>query len=84
MADKVDSDEKAPEPLNVHEIGDRSYELYQRTCTSCGKDHFEIHRWAGGSFSRYRLPHDLDNFDEEDLKHIPSGWMRDFSSLLAK
>lgn len=68
MTKETDEEAQTPEPLNTHEIGDRSYELYKRACPSCGKDHFEIYRWAGGSFSRYRLPHDLDRFESDDFE----------------
>jgi hypothetical protein len=53
------------EPIREHKIDDRKYELLSRGPYSCcGVEMFEVWRWSGASFSRYKTP---KNFTAEEF-----------------
>lgn|ERR1700677_3705392 len=53
------------EPIREHKIDDRKYELLSRgPCSCCGVEMFEVWRWSGASFSRYKTP---KNFTAEEF-----------------
>ncbi len=68
------------EPIQELKIEDRQYDLMSRACSSCGTEHFEIWRWSGASFARYKMPPDftvdaflqfVEPLDEQLLETAP-------------
>jgi len=54
-----------PTPVKSRTISDRTYELYTRRCPDCDREHLEVWRWSGLSFSRYHFPADFEPNDFE-------------------
>ncbi len=56
------------EPISERQIADRKYDLLSRgPCSCCGVEIFEIWRWSGASFSRYKTP---PNFTAEEFDYF--------------
>ncbi len=55
------------EPIRELRIEDRQYDLMSRACSNCGTEHFEIWRWSGASFARYKMP---SNFSVDDFEQF--------------
>jgi hypothetical protein len=56
------------EPVRNLQIADSRYELLLRgRCSCCDRDIYEIWRWSGAIFSRYRMPQGFDVKDFEQF-----------------
>jgi hypothetical protein len=51
-----DQDSRNYAPIQEISIADRLYDLRSRECANCGVEHYEIWRWSGVSFARYKMP----------------------------
>jgi hypothetical protein len=71
------------EPIKTIKLGDRQYDLVPRHCAQCNKDHLEVWRWCGSSFSRYFFP---SQYDQDDLvnfvKQIDEKLLQNSAQLL--
>jgi hypothetical protein len=61
-----DTDTSKYAPVRELTIDDRRYDLMPRQCSNCGVEHYEIWRWCGASFARYKMPphFTVDGFEE--------------------
>jgi hypothetical protein len=59
------ADKKFWEAIKIIQIADRKYELIPRRCPKCNKDHLEVWRWCGASFSRYFFS---PEYNQDDLE----------------
>jgi hypothetical protein len=57
-------------PIQQMKIADRQYDLITRACSKCGTAHYEIWRWAGVLFARYKMP---DDFAPDDFQQFVEG-----------
>jgi hypothetical protein len=63
-----DTDSRTYEPIRELKIADRQYDLRSRgKCSCCGSELYEIWRWAGLFFARYKMPVDFDCNDFENF-----------------
>ena len=58
----TDNRNRKPPVIRELSIADRRYSLIRRRCVKCDEWHYEIHRFAGVSFSCYRM---AEAFEEE-------------------
>ena len=64
------NEKQLPEIIKTVNIDDREYTLLARQCGKCSRDHLEIWRWSGPSFSCYKMPLDFEVDDFEDFIQV--------------